>query len=120
MRKTITILLFAGVLLAACAPDATPALSGGSAPEQAALQTALPTQAVAQTAPTQEPVPTAVEAPTGALTVPPTAEPAQTAPPTAVVVKDTRQLVDVFKVSDPATVNLAAGQPQFVEFFAFW
>lgn len=25
-----------------------------------------------------------------------------------------------FTPTDPATVNLAAGKPQFVEFFAFW
>jgi hypothetical protein len=27
---------------------------------------------------------------------------------------------DDFHPSDPKTVNLAAGKPQFVEFFAFW
>jgi hypothetical protein len=25
-----------------------------------------------------------------------------------------------FRPSDPAQVNLAAGQPQLIEFFAFW
>jgi hypothetical protein len=33
---------------------------------------------------------------------------------------DNRRLVDGFKVSDPTQVNLAAGYPQLVEFFAFW
>ena len=27
---------------------------------------------------------------------------------------------DDFHPTDPKTVNLAAGKPQFVEFFAFW
>jgi len=36
------------------------------------------------------------------------------APTTAPVIKTE------FTPTDPATVNLAAGKPQFVEFFAFW
>ena len=43
----------------------------------------------------------------------PTAEP-PTPEPTAFVISDE------FTPSDPEAVNLAAGQPQLVEFFAFW
>jgi hypothetical protein len=65
--------------------------------------------------------PAPTEAP--AVTQPPAAAPTSSearavptdAPaPTAPVVKTD------FTPTDPATVNLAAGRPQFVEFFAFW
>jgi hypothetical protein len=75
-----------------------------------AAPTTAPTEAVAQAAPTQAPPPTAA----------PTIAPTDIPQPTAAVIQDTRPVVDGFKVSDPATVNLAAGAPQFVEFFAFW
>jgi hypothetical protein len=45
-------------------------------------------------------------------TAPPTEAPTQA--PTAFVISDE------FTPSDPEIVNLAAGQPQLVEFFAFW
>lgn len=32
----------------------------------------------------------------------------------------TPSINDDFHPTDPKTVNLAAGKPQFVEFFAFW
>lgn len=39
---------------------------------------------------------------------------AETQPPTAEALKTD------FVPTDPASVNLAAGRPQFIEFFAFW
>lgn len=116
MRKTISTLTLAAVLLAACAPAPTPADGGvGLAPSLA--PTIAPTEAGVGFAPTLPPAPTA-EPPTAAPA--PTAAPTAAPQPTAMVIQDTRSVVDGFKVSDPTTVNLAAGAPQFVEFFAFW
>jgi PBP1b-binding outer membrane lipoprotein LpoB len=109
MKKTLAFVVAGAMLLAACAPAATPV------PEQVSAPTEAPTQVVAQAEPTQ-PLPPTAEPPGATPTDAPTAEPQ----PTAAMIKDTRQAVDVFKVSDPATVSLAAGVPQFVEFFAFW
>jgi hypothetical protein len=44
--------------------------------------------------------------PTSSSTVAPTPQPTPT--------------YDPFRVTDPATVALAAGRPQLVEFFAYW
>jgi hypothetical protein len=44
----------------------------------------------------------------------PTATVAQVSIPTPVVVKS------ALEATDPATVQLASGEPQLVEFFAFW
>lgn len=59
--------------------------------------------------------------PTQAAEPPPVAAPTQAqalAPPTAQAANPLPD--DQFRPSDPAQVNLAAGRPQFVEFFAFW
>lgn len=116
MRQTISILTLAAVLLTACAPAATPTDGGvGLAPSLA--PTIAPTEAGVGLAPTVPPAPSA-EPPTAAPA--PTEAPTVAPQPTAMVIQDTRPMVDVFKVSDPTTVNLAAGAPQLVEFFAFW
>lgn len=108
--------LLLALMLAACAPAAQPAAQ--AVPTQ---QTA-PTQAVASQAQSQplatvaaaeatvaaaETTVVAAES-TVAAAEPPAALPAQ-----PVIATD-------FTPSDPATVSLAAGQPQLVEFFAFW
>ena len=46
----------------------------------------------------------------------PTAASSVAVPATA----ETVQVQEDFVPTDPATVNLAAGKPQLVEFFAFW
>lgn len=92
MCKSAFPLLLLGLALAACAP--------------ATIPTAAPTDA-------PSPIP--------ATTVPTTApEAAATVTSASAVPADNRKQVDVFKVSDPTQVNLAAGYPQLVEFFAFW
>jgi hypothetical protein len=53
--------------------------------------------------------------------VQPTDVPAPTAEPTAAPPTATAFVIsEDFTPSDPATVNLAAGKLQLVEFFAFW
>jgi len=42
------------------------------------------------------------------------------APATGAPSADTFVISEDFVPSDPATVSLAAGRPQLVEFFAFW
>jgi hypothetical protein len=100
------LLMIAGLLLAACAPAATPQTAQPEAPVQAAA-TAKPaaTQPTSQEAPTEiaaTDVPAA--APTDAPAAAPTKKPVKTE----------------LEATDPATVQLAAGKPQLVEFFAFW
>ena len=53
--------------------------------------------------------------PAPAAIAPQGSAPTQPAAPTTAPVIKTE-----FTPTDPATVNLAAGKPQFVEFFAFW
>jgi hypothetical protein len=60
---------------------------------------------------TASPAPSGVRAPTESPAPRPTALPTDAGP--------TRD-PDPFHPSDPAAVNLAAGRPQLVEFFAFW
>jgi len=73
-------------------------------------QAAAPTQRVDSPAPSQPA--TAAGAPTESAPPVEAATGAPTAPPAPVK--------DEFTPTDPASVNLAAGKPQLVEFFAFW
>jgi len=59
------------------------------------------------------PAPAAI-APQGPAPTQPASAPTEAVSATAPAIKTE------FTPTDPATVNLAAGKPQFVEFFAFW
>ncbi len=93
MKKTLALLAFLAVLFIACSPAAmpTPAAEGGAN----------------ASAPGQAQAPTAIPATEVA------AAPTATVAPVA-------QVKEAFVATDPTTVNLAAGKPQLVEFFAFW
>jgi hypothetical protein len=94
MKKLILLAALGAWLLTACAPLAPGAKGDGEA------ATPAPTSVAASTvagAPTSSTVESAALAPA-------------TRPP----------LREEFVATDPATVNLALGQPQFVEFFAFY
>lgn len=93
--KLLTQMVILSWALAACAP--------------AAIATPTPLAAVPTQAPTAAPVATAIQPTTAAME--PTLAPSP-APPTAVVIKDE------FTPTDPTTVNLALGKPQFVEFYS--
>lgn len=101
MGKMISVLLLLPILAAACAAP-QPVTNG--APFQAEADNATPTLS-----PPPATYQTAATAPTPAPTV--------VAPglPTA-----TTAIKTEFAPTDPATVNLALGKPQLVEFFAFW
>ena len=92
MRRLFYLTLLVSVVLSACGTAAPPEAT--VPPAAATAQAAAPTQAPAT-------APAVVEAPTAG-------------PTTAPVVKTE------FTPTDPTTVNLALGRPQFVEFFAFW
>lgn len=109
------IFLFMILTLAACAPAATPQAPQSNAPVQAAVVTAKPvaTQPATQETPTTNAATdTPAAAPTDAPAIVPTE--ALAAAPTKKPVKTE------LEATDPTTVNLAAGRPQLVEFFAFW
>lgn len=93
MKKFLFVLLIAGLTLSACA-SATPA-NTSPAP-------AVNTQAAAP----------ATVAPAANTASASTAVSAATAAP--------KKISTVFTPSNPKSVNLAAGKPQLVEFFAFW
>ena len=102
MNMSLRLGLFSGAVslaLAACSPAA--ATPGAFSPTLT-LSPALVSTTVATTTGAQdgasEPAPTADAGPTDTPFV----------------------ISDEFTPSDPAGVNLAAGQPQLVEFFAFW
>ena len=95
MQRLMLLLMIASWLLAACAPAAMPQTEQLKAPEQAAATAAKPTAAQ----PTSQAAPTAI-----AATAAPTKKPVKTE----------------LEATDPATVQLAAGKPHLVEFFAFW
>jgi hypothetical protein len=107
VQRLMLLLVIAGLLLAACAPAATPQTAQPKAPEQAAVATAKP----AATQPTSQEAPTEIDATEAPAAVP-------TDVPTAATTK--RPVKTELEATDPTTVQLAAGKPQLVEFFAFW
>ena len=110
MRR-VGLLISVGLLLAACAQPAGPFVA--SAPEASAPPTTgAPTIGVPNFGvPTSAPAPaqpTAEVKPTDAARAAPTAAPTR------------KPVKSELEATDPATVKLASGRPQFVEFFAFW
>ncbi len=95
MKKSLFVLLLAGLMIAACA-SATPSATL-PAP-------AVNTQAPVVSQPTQAPA--AAAQPTTALQ--------------STATKVVKPISQEFTPTDPKSVKLAAGKPQFVEFFAFW
>jgi hypothetical protein len=87
-------LLFTALMLAACSSSSAPAANTPSISQNNAAPAGLTAN------------------PTTAPPQPSTALPTET-PSLAVIDNE-------FHPSNPATVSLAAGRPQFVEFFAFW
>lgn len=108
-RKTLlTLGLLAAFMLVACTPTVSapaPATEGGAMDDHAA-----PT--------TDESVPMQADAPTAAPAA--TEAPAESQPaadePVAMPTSRGSQLM----ATDPSTVNLTSGEPQLIEFFAFW
>lgn len=105
--RYLLLLLSVSLLLAACAPATAPQITQSEAPVRADAAAAKP----AATQPTSQEAPT-VNAVTDVPAAMPTEAP--TAAPTKKPVKTE------LEATDPATVQLAAGKPQLVEFFAFW
>lgn len=97
MRNIIYLLTVGAWLLAACASPA-PAGSADTPGGQAAAPT--------------------VAAP--ALTANPTLAPTVVVPTAAPTATTAREVKTGFEATDPSTVQLAAGKPQLVEFFAVW
>lgn len=107
-RKTLlSVGLVAIFMLAACVPKATPptATPDSGVSEALALPTAAESEAPTALPATEDVAPTEVPA-----------EVEPTADTMAVPTSRGAQLV----ATDPTTVNLASGQPQLLEFFAFW
>ena len=103
--KIINLLVVAVMLLVACS-------TGSNQPSEA--EQPAPQQEVVEDTPTHEPMAEA-----------PTAEEAMAEPTAAELDMGGYELGfsegdPELHASDPTTVNLAAGKPQFVEFFAFW
>ncbi len=103
------------LLAAACggAPAGTP-VPGAAAP---------PTREAASPAPPTLPSPTAPPARSDAPTPGNVAQPQSTLPPAPALPPTEAPAAEVSQelhATDPGTVNLAAGRPQLVEFFAFW
>jgi hypothetical protein len=88
------------LILSACAPPSTHALpqTQTSAPEPAA----------------PESVPSKVSE------VVPSAVPVETEPPAEEVVVQPTSRGNELEATDPTTVNIVSGEPQLIEFFAFW
>ncbi len=101
MRKTLALITLLSILLSAC----------GTATPAPGLPT--PTTGLASAPPTSAPAESSSSGTGGSETLP-TSAPTAAPPATAPAIKTD------FTPTDPTTVNLAAGKPQFVEFFAFW
>jgi hypothetical protein len=104
LRSNLTIGLLTVLLLAACAPAAAPA----SAEPKAPVQSVAPTM-------TEPPLPTPAQSQplVIATDIPPTVAPIE--PPQPVATSRGPNLEAI----DPATVSLASGDLQLVEFFRF-
>ncbi len=106
IRKTfLTLGLLAVFMLSACTPSAP-------APPPTEPVVAEPAAPAADPAPEVEPPTVVPEAPEAAPveTEPPAEEPAVVVTPRG----------NDLEATDPSTVNLASGEPQLIEFFAFW
>lgn len=100
----LTLGLLAVFLLSACTPSASaPPLTPTIAPQPATPEPAPIEELPAP--PTIEIVPTATE------------ETVKEPPPVAIVPTSRG---NALHATDPGTVNIASGQPQLIEFFAFW
>lgn len=104
-RKTLATLgLLTAILLAACTPSAAPP-APTEVVEEAPASSGIEVEAPTEAEPTTAPAAVVAEA-----TESPTEEPLPVATSRG----------DSLIATDPATVNLASGEPQLVEFFAFW
>ena len=100
----LTLGLLSALILSACTP-ATP--------------TPLPAETLVPQPATQEPaMPEAL--PSEVSEIAPTTAPVETEPPTEEIVVQPTSRGDELEATDPTTVNIANGEPQLIEFFAFW
>lgn len=95
----LSLLALGGMVLAAC--------GGGGAPAPEAVQ---------------EEAPAAVQAEAATPTTPPTATsiPPSESAASASELGEPPAFTEALHATDPSTVVLGAGQPQLIEFFAFW
>lgn len=100
----LTLGLLGVLILSACTPTT-------SAP--------LPAETVASQPTTQEPV-APEPAPSEVSDVVPTTAPAETEPLAEEVIAQPTSRGDNLQATDPIIVNIANGEPQLIEFFAFW
>ena len=106
-KRLLTLGLLAVFALSACTPAAS---APESAPDGGMEATAVPVDN--DPAPAQEGVPEAAPAATEASTG---SEPAAEEPVAAPTSRGSQ-----LAATDPSTVNLNSGEPQLIEFFAFW
>jgi len=120
VARVLRWLVLPALLLSACSPAAATPTAQVQAPTlaPALVSTTVPATvaAVEPTSAGAEPAATQVE-PAPATEAAPATQAEPTVPPPTVT---PFVISDEFTPSDPALVNLAAGQPQLVEFFAFW
>lgn len=80
-----------------------------------------PTASAPPAPPTQTPESQSADLPKEATEIPAAVVPLETeAPAEEVVVVQPTSRGNELEATDPATVNLVSGQPQLIEFFAFW
>ena len=114
--QRLMLLWCVSLLLAACAPATAPQTAQPEVPAQVAAATEKPR--VTQPASQETPV---VSAATEPPVVAPTTDTPAAVPTEGPAGTPTRKPVKTeLEATDPTTVNLAAGRPQLVEFFAFW
>jgi hypothetical protein len=111
MQKALRLFLLLTLFLSACSPAAPAANSQvtATAPGQAQVTSQVQGPAPTETSAAQP----ATKAPTALPATEAVTTPTAASLPTAAVKEH-------FVATDPATVNLAAGKPQLVEFFAVW
>ena len=99
LKKSVllTLGLLGILILSACAPP---------------IPAPPPTQTVASENVAPENVPSEAASPTVA--------PIETVPPTEEVIVQPTSRGNELEATDPTTVNIASGEPQLIEFFAFW
>jgi len=110
-RTTLATLgLLVAISLAACTPSVAPPTP---TPTDAVVEAPTSSSAAEESPTEAEPTPVPTEV--VEATEPPTEQP-PTEEPKAVATSRGDFLV----ATDPATVNLASGEPQLIEFFAYW